>query len=177
MGNARAGVMLREETEMKKIFLGVIFVFCMATTLWSDCGPMSVQVKSSALRSSPSFLASVVASVAFGEQVRCLQQTSDGWAEVVTAGGKRGYIHTSALGGKQVEFSSGGSTSGTGASGKELALAGKGFNQNVEDQFSASHGSLDYATVDRMEQIKISSREIQDFVKAGGLRPLQGGVK
>ena len=57
------------------------------------------------------------------------------------------------------------------ATSTELALAGKGFNQDVEGEFKTRHQDLDYAVIDRMEQIVISPEQIQEFLREGGLKP------
>jgi uncharacterized protein YgiM (DUF1202 family) len=159
-----------------RFLLSVCIVLLLTASLWSDAGTMSVQVKSGQVRSTPSFLAPVVCAASFGEQVQCLQER-DGWTEIRTTGGKKGWIHTSALTAKQVSLSAGSANAKTGASGKELALAGKGFNADVEAQYKASHRDLNYAMVNKMEQIRISPQEMEKFLKAGGVKPAEGGVR
>jgi hypothetical protein len=57
-----------------------------------------------------------------------------------------------------------------------MALAGKGFNSDVESQFKANHKDIDFTWVDKMEKIKIPPPELKAFAKAGQL-DAQGGVK
>ena len=59
------------------------------------------------------------------------------------------------------------------ASASEAALAGKGFSQQVEDSYKAKHAEADFAGVDRMLQVKITSSELQVFLVKGKLG--QGG--
>jgi hypothetical protein len=59
-------------------------------------------------------------------------------------------------------------TSGTGASANEVALAGKGFNKEVENAYKAG-GSLNYADVDKTEAITVSPEELLKFVTEGRL--------
>jgi len=57
-----------------------------------------------------------------------------------------------------------------------LALAGKGFNSDVEAQFKKTHKDIDFSVVDKMEKIKISSSEMQAFLKDGDVAP-KGGAQ
>ena len=50
----------------------------------------------------------------------------------------------------------------------EIALAGKGFNQQVEDEYKSSR-KIDFTPVDRMEQRRESRDALLGFVKQGGL--------
>ena len=61
----------------------------------------------------------------------------------------------------------------TQASANEVALAGRGFNQQVEDSYKAKHTELSFVWVDRMVQIKIAAAQLEDFLRRGHL----GGVK
>ncbi|CAB5170000.1 hypothetical protein D3OALGA1CA_5671 [Olavius algarvensis associated proteobacterium Delta 3] len=53
----------------------------------------------------------------------------------------------------------------------EIALAGKGFNRQVEDEFRSRHPSLDYTGLDRMEAFQVSQPEVWVFLKEGKLEP------
>ena len=56
----------------------------------------------------------------------------------------------------------------------ELALAGKGFSEEAENAYRASDSNLNFAEIDRIEKITVSSEELASFKKEGGLVP-QGG--
>lgn len=135
---------------------------------------MRVQVQSGQVRKEPSFLGGVVATVGYGQSVEVVS-TQSPWRQVRTADGLTGWMHESALTAKRVSMQSGGSVQ-TGASGDEMALAGKGFNKDVEAQFKAAHGDADFTWVDRMATLKASAAEIERFVKSGGLAQ-PGGAK
>jgi uncharacterized protein YgiM (DUF1202 family) len=137
---------------------------------------MSVQVRSSELRDSPSFLGSSITPVVYGEQVEVVRQQGN-WMEVNASSGTKGWIHQSALTKKRIVFSSGGTDVETGASGEELALAGKGFSADVEKEFRVDHTDLDFTWVDRMEQMKVSPQELMSFLTEGGLQTQVGGAK
>jgi hypothetical protein len=57
-----------------------------------------------------------------------------------------------------------------------MALAGKGFNSDVESKFKANHKDIDFTPVDRMEKIKIPTSTLQKFALNGGLKMSEGGA-
>lgn len=159
-----------------RFLLFAFFIVLTGAVAWAALGVMSVEVKSSPLRTSPSFLASPAATVNYGDQVEVLQQQGD-WAEVSAQGGKKGWIHQSALTKKKVVFGPGGSSAQLGASSDELSLAGKGFNKDVEEKFRAGHRDADFTWVDKMEAMVVTPPEMVAFLKEGGLRTQAGGAQ
>ena len=156
--------------------LFVMAVLLCAVTVWSATESMSVQVRSTELRDSPSFLGRPVAPVVYGERVEVLDQQGD-WMQVDASSGRKGWIHLSALTKKRIVFSSGAIDAKPAASGEELSLAGKGFNADVEEKFKMDREDLDFTWVDKMQQMEVSSREMISFLKEGGLQPQRGGEK
>ena len=71
----------------------------------------------------------------------------------------------------------GGQNAQTGASGDELALAGKGFNYDVEADFKAKNQNVNFTWVDKMEKIKVPAASMQQFLKDGGIQPAEGGKR
>ena len=133
---------------------------------------LSVQVREGQLRERPSFLGKVAADVAYGDRLEVLE-TRAGWTKV-RGEGVEGWIHTSALTEKRVVLSSGDVDANVGASGEELALAGKGFNAEVEQAYRAGNPEAQYAWVDRMEAVVVSADEAAAFLAAGGVEPKGG---
>ncbi|MBU4200042.1 MAG: SH3 domain-containing protein [Verrucomicrobia bacterium] len=143
---------------------------------WAAAGKMmSVQVKDAQMRDKPSFIGKVVGSLAYGDRVE-VQESQGAWARVSLPGGTAGWLHTSALTSQKIALSAGKDDAKVGASGDELALAGKGFNSDIEAQFKKTHKAIDFTWVDKMEKIKIPSLEIQTFLKDGGVVP-KGGAQ
>ena len=128
---------------------------------------MSVQVRNGKVRATPSQLGRVVATVDYGAVVQtgALQQ---GWYPVTTADGQKGWLHESALSIKPISMRSGTSDAATGVSSDEVALAGKGFNEQVEAKLRAD-GTLDYTWVDRMAAFVVSEEQIRQFRAQGNL--------
>mgnify|MGYP001237932158 CR=1 FL=1 len=158
-----------------KIPLGIGIVLLFVSTTWSASGTMSVQVRDGQLRSAPSFLGPVVGGVNYGDQVMVQQQQGD-WVEV-SCKSQKGWIHSSALTSRNIAAGSGGKDAQLKASGKEVALAGKGFNAEVEAQYRKGQKNTNYAAVDRMERISVSSQEMVTFLDKGELKPGVGGGK
>ena len=146
-----------------------ILAGCMAlaaTAAWA-AKEMSVQVRDGQLRNRASFLGTVVGTVAYGDRVT-VNQTQAGWCEVSLAG-KTGWIHESALTPKRVVLSAGANDARTGASGQEVALAGKGFSKEVEAAYKKENQNIDYTWVDWMGQQKIPTEQLVQFLKQGDL--------
>jgi hypothetical protein len=151
---------------MKKI-VGVFFVFvCVASAQGQAIkgGTMYVAAKTIELKSSTGFFASAKGNLAYGSTVTILQINGK-WAEVrsATNSSLSGWTPTANLSAKRIVS---GATSGATAS--EVALAGKGFNQEIENSYKAK-GKLNYADVDRTEAQRVSKKDLQDFIVAGHL--------
>jgi len=151
---------------MKKWMI-MICLLLVTTSTWA-ARQMSVQVREGQLRSRASFLGTVTATVAYGDRVT-VQQTQAGWTQVTTASGRSGWIHTSALTRKRVVLGSGTSDARIGASGEEVALAGKGFSAEVEAAHKKGNPEIDYTWVDWMGNLTVSEAKIRRFLKQGGL--------
>ena len=148
-------------------------VFAAAVSFAATATVMSVQIRKADIRETPSFLGKVLTSLAYGDKVT-VQSENGAWIQI-SAAGQSGWVHTSALTKKNIVMKSGEGAQ-TSASSGEMALAGKGFNSDVETQFKAGHKDIDFTWVDKMEKIKIPASDIKAFVKEGHL-DAQGGVK
>ena len=151
----------------------LISLTLLAVIAWAGQDFMSVQVKKGQLRATPSFLGKIVANLAYGDRVEVLREQGK-WIEV-RHGRKSGWLHESALTADRIVLSSGRGDVPTGASSEELALAGKGFNAQVEEEFKTQNKDIDFSWVNRMEKIVISPREMITFLKNGDIQPRPGG--
>jgi len=164
-------------TRLSKCILIVVFVSLCVDFSGFAAPPktMSVQVKEGQLRSTPSFLAEIIAKPSYGDRVEIIQDKGI-WKKVAIRG-VQGWMHTSALTTKNIVLKAGAANVQTSATGGEIALAGKGFSEEVEKQYKSLNRNLDYAWVDRMEKIKVSPEQIQAFLKQGNVMPAEGGVQ
>lgn len=137
---------------------------------------MSVQVKEAHVRGAPSFLGEIVGKFVYGDRVRIVEE-SGAWRKVGPAEGvPKGWLHSSALTKRKVVLQPGKVDVEEAATSDELALAGKGFNKQVEELFSSDNPDADYAWIDWMEQIVVSHDEMRRFQEEGGLSP-KGGTQ
>lgn len=156
----------------------LILILLVASTTAGDVRKMmSVQVKQGEVRATPYFLGKIVATLSYGDRVEVLG-SKESWFHVSPQGkGVSGWMHASALSEKRIVLKAGGKDAQVGASSGELALAGKGFNADVEAEFKARNRNIDFSWIDRMQAMKVQPERIAAFLQEGGLVPAQGGGK
>lgn len=126
-----------------------------------------VASKENAIRTECRFFAPVRTKVRLNDLLDTVSKEGD-WLRVRFKG-TSGCIHKSAVDDKQVDVSSL-SGSRRSVSGDEVALAGKGFNPQVERSYKAKHPELNFQAIDRIEENSVSEEAIKKFIRAGGLR-------
>jgi len=152
---------------MKRIML-LIFFLVPALSLAGET--VKVKVQKTSLFEQPNFFSRSVATLHFGDQLDMEEAVKD-WAKV-KFGQKKGYIHQSALTSTKVDmktmlFSS---SSSSGASQDEVALAGKGFTPEVEKDYGKAHPEMNYALVDEIERTSVDPNSLRSFIQRGGLK-------
>jgi uncharacterized protein YgiM (DUF1202 family) len=161
---------------MKRITLTALALALLAGTAIAKPVTMSLQVRKGDLRSSPSFLGKIVGPAVYGDRFT-VEETRGAWSRVTAEeGALTGWLHSSALTKKKVKLKAGEQDADVAASSGELALAGKGFNSEVEAQFKEQNASADFAAVDIIEAIRVTTREIEKFLRAGNVVP-KGGAQ
>lgn len=161
-----------------RLVYSMILCACLAACLYAvpalaaDSPDMlTVQVREGQVRSKPSFLAKIIATLKYGDKVEPLEE-KDGWSRVsIPDTQTRGWLHTSALTDEELELQSGAGDAAVSASGEETALAGKGFTEQVENEYRKSHEDLNYSAVDAMEKITINDADLAEFLKQGEVQP------
>jgi SH3-like domain-containing protein len=131
-----------------------------------------VKVQTTQLRRNPQFFGPALVSLKAGDKLEKMSE-ANGWVQVKTAAGAVGWIHSSAVTESALAMTSTGQNLKTQATANEVALAGRGFNKQVEDSYKAKHAEVSFVGVDRMVQIRIGMAELEDFLRKGRL----GGVK
>jgi uncharacterized protein YgiM (DUF1202 family) len=138
---------------------------------------MSVQVRTGQLRSAPSYLSRVVSSLDYTTRVNVLEKKG-AWMRVqVEAGDAQGWMHEATLTKKKLKLKAGSTDATTAVSSEEQALAGKGFNSDVESKFKERNGEIDFSWVDKMEQITIPPPTLIEFLKTGDVKAPKGGAQ
>ena len=151
---------------MKKLSVLFVFTILISGALFAQVksgGNAWVSSKTATLKSSTWFFASTKGTLQMGDQVTVLQVSGNN-AEVRSTVNTSlsGWTAISNLSSRQIV------STGSGASASEVALAGKGFNQEVENAYKAE-GNLNYADVDKTEAITVSQDDLYAFVTEGRL--------
>jgi hypothetical protein len=137
-----------------------------------------VGVRETAFRGNPSALGGVISYLAYEDALEVLEIRGDWLRCRMENGDGEGWVHSSAIvkparGGL---FASSGSSIGSQATTEEVALAGKGFNSEVEQRY-ASENDLDYRNVDRIESDYVFEvDELIAFLEEGGMNA-EGAVR
>lgn len=121
---------------------------------------LTVQVPQGQLRSEPTFFSKIISNVGYHNSVSVIEERG-AW-RLVKFKQQQGWMHISALLSSNVKLSAGKSFSGN-ISSKEVSLAGKGFNAEVEKEFQQKHRKLSFAWVNYMEKINIQPSELEKF--------------
>ncbi len=128
---------------------------------------VSISVRSAQLRESPSHLGQVKADLEYTEQVEVLE-VRGGFYRVSSSAGE-GWLHKSAISEKEIVLAEDSEDAKRAANNDEVALAGRGFNEEVEEQYKREEG-LEFEGVDRMESREYSEEELRAFIQDGQLR-------
>ncbi|MDR1429375.1 MAG: SH3 domain-containing protein [Spirochaetaceae bacterium] len=153
---------------MKQLISTGILLLCLSGGLAAQAlqgKTVYITVKRANLKESTGFFARVRGTLQYGDACTVLREQGR-WVEVRSASGPslQGWIASANVSTRRVVSSS---TSAS-ASADELALAGKGFSEEVERSYRAE-GDLDYTGIDNMEQPVVNTGELRDFIVEGHL--------
>jgi len=153
---------------MKKIlivFCLVLFVTGLAAAQVARGGTLYVSVKNLQLKASTGWFARTNGTLDYGAQVTVIE-VNGRFVNVRSAANSNltGWTASANFSTRQVVSG----TSST-ATAREVALAGKGFNSEVENSYRTQQGNLNYADVDRTEAIIVNEDELRRFLETGGL--------
>lgn len=151
--------------------IGALFLF--TAVLLAET--VVVKIQTTGLKKEPKFYASTVATLKAGDSLEKLA-SQEGWVKVKTKAGAVGWVHSSAVETKKFNLLAVNGNVKSQASASEVALAGKGFNKQVEDNYKTRHKDADFAAVDRMLKIGATPAKVQAFLKRGKLGEF-GGAK
>lgn len=151
----------------KKICL-CFFFLVLASFVWAKVGDkMYVNVQEAVLKSGTGFFASGNGVLPYGAQVKVLAEKGK-WVQIVSAvdDSLKGWVPLSSLTKKKILNDGLFSVS---ASTEELALAGKGFSEEVENLYKNETTQDTYVLLDSIENKKIDKEELFEFVVEGKL--------
>jgi uncharacterized protein YgiM (DUF1202 family) len=152
---------------MKKtliVFCLGLFITGLAAAQVAKGGTLYAATKTLKLKTSTGFFAGTKGTLNYGDKVTVLQ-VSGKYVEVQSAvnASRSGWTASANLSARQIVSANAGS-----ATAKEVALAGKGFNQEIENAYKAE-GDLNYADVDKTEAITVSDDDLKMFLEEGHL--------
>jgi hypothetical protein len=150
---------------MKLLIIALFMIIAASTPVRAET--VTVITKQNAIRTSCKFFSPVKATVGYDDVLEVVSKEGD-WFHV-TFKGVEGCIHKSAVQKKSLSLSKLTGSQGKGTSGEEVALAGKGFNPQVEAAYKNKNPELNFGAVDRVESYKISDSELMQFIQKGEL--------
>lgn len=143
------------------IFINACFLlFGASNTRW-------VSVHESSLKSGTGWFSSTIGNVYYGEKVEIIDENGK-WAKIQlsTDSAITGWVTNSSLTTKKITSNESERVS---ADAKELSLAGKGFTEEIENEYKKD-SKLAYAEIDDIEKIVIKNDELYEFFVAGNLK-------
>ena len=126
-----------------------------------------VQIKEAVVRDRANSLGKPLGTLLYTTAVKVLEKAKS-WARISSSNPQlNGWISLSAISVKDL----GGIKAGNGGSGSassgEVALAGKGFNEQVEKEYQGENPKISFDWVDKMGKIVVSDDELAAFLVAG----------
>lgn len=158
---------------MRRIGIALIALCILGITQNSSAATMRVQIEKGQIRQRPSFLAKVIATAPYGTTVQTTG-TRGSWTAVTMSNAQTGWIPTSALTSYRLKTKATQGQVGTSATTQEISLAGKGFNEQVEQNYKQRNRKLRFDLVDQIEKRSVSQQKIEHFIREGQLRSPEG---
>ncbi|MBU8913827.1 MAG: SH3 domain-containing protein [Spirochaetales bacterium] len=151
------------------LVIALIFAALMVVALEAD-DSLFVQVRESELRSAPGFLSQIVEKLSLGDELSYVGERA-GWYQVtLPATDQSGWIHEGSVReNKETTLQLAGEGTTRTVSSREIALAGRGFSENMEGEYESGN-ELDFSAVDDLEARRVGPEEIVAFVLEASLR-------
>jgi len=164
---------MKVDTSVKRFFI-LLIILMMAASAWTQSAgggnaarafapgsTVYVSAKTVNVKVSANFFARAGGILSKGDAVT-VQQNSGKWILVRSATGVQGWVPLDAFSSRRIL------DAGSGFSTSEYALAGKGFNSDLE-KILFSSGELDFSLVDAMEKNTVESDVLRAFLNEGRL--------
>lgn len=151
----------------KQLLVACLAMLLSATAVLAAGETIFVTVKKTSIRRDRQFYAPTVAEAVFRDKLIVLAREKD-WVRVRFSG-LEGWVHGSATAVRAVSVTAKDATGGV--SQDDVAFASKGFDSSVEHEYRKGQSKVNFADVDRMEQLTVPEKTLTDFRQAGNLRP------
>lgn len=150
----------------KKTLLILVFISGLVQLYSNDKTTYQISVRETIIREKPSFLGEVITKLPYGYEVTVLD-TYGAWSSILLPEDKIGWLHTASISSEKIELTRSSREIGN-TSSSEVALAGKGFNKEVEEQY-INQNSMDYSWIDYMETLEVDIESLIEFTNEEGL--------
>ena len=152
------------------VVLGAFLALLWTAPSWGET--LKVTQENQSLYPAPDFAGTPIGALPLGAQVTVVQRSGD-WIKV-NYQGQVGWMHRRALGAApRIDLPRilTGRPAVRETTQDEAALAGKGFNPEVEAAYRQKNPNLNFALVDQVESYQVNPAQLQAFVQEGGLNP------
>ena len=145
------------------VFLAVLF-FSMQVF---SAGTMNVQLRDVQVKATPNYLGATVGRVVYGDAVNVVSEEGN-WRKIAKPSG---YIPKSAVTKNKVAKNPDQMFAAGSVKHDEVALAGKGFNPQVEAEYKKNNADVAaaFVQVDKVEKLGASEAELNGFKSSGKL--------
>ncbi len=150
---------------MRLPFISLFIIIATSVSLHAET--VTVITKQSAIRESCRFFSPVKATVHYNDVLEIISKEGE-WYKVKFEA-VQGCIHKSSIEKKSISLSNLVGSEKQSTSGDEVALAGKGFNPQVEAAYQKENPSLNFRAVDRVESYDTSESKLIQFIQSGKL--------
>lgn len=154
---------------MKKIVCIMLVLAAFAGALFAAAPGETayVSVQKTEVKSGSGAFAKTVSTLSYGDEVK-ITKVEGKWYRIQLPGGSEnlGWIPAASVTGRKIIAQ--GKNKAT-ASADEIALAGKGFSAQVEDEYKHNNSKVNYAAVDALEAFTIKSSAQREFISDGKL--------
>lgn len=136
---------------------------------------MTVQVKQGVIRQSPAVLGKVEHTLDYGQRVTILEKSGETWVKVQALDDptRTGWMRVSHLTSRKLSLQADQSDiTPTRTNQREIAMAGKGFDKQVETDYRASTSTRGYQLleqIDKQPAHNVARSEVPAFQQAGGV--------
>ena len=150
----------------KKFWITLVGVLMLASVALG--ATVKVITQEAMIRTDKRFFSPALVRAPFGAALQELGREGD-WFRV-NYQGKEGWIHKSAVQEQKFQLSSLAGGQAEEASRDEVALAGKGFNPEVEKAFRDKNPKMRYDLVNQVQAYRVEEQQLQAFIRTGNLR-------
>jgi hypothetical protein len=145
----------------------ILLALCLISSV-AAAATVKVITQEAMIRTDKRFFSPALVRAPFGAALQELGREGD-WFRV-NYQGKEGWIHKSAVQEQKFQLSSLAGGQAEEASRDEVALAGKGFNPEVEKAFRDKNPKMRYDLVNQVQAYRVEEQKLQAFIRTGNLR-------